>query len=80
MSNRTITHEIKLEKSVKIIIGIFAIGVFLNVFAPLLETKSAIAKIGHKDDPLHIKCVYGCWSGTLYPKIHLNTKIKLAIF
>ena len=24
MSNRTITHEIKLEKSVKIIIGIFA--------------------------------------------------------
>ena len=63
MSNRTITHEIKLEKSVKIIIGIFAIGVFLNVFSPLLETKSAIAKIGNEDDPLHIKCVTGCWSG-----------------
>ena len=43
MSNRTITHEIKLEKSVKIIIGIFAIGVFLNVFSPLLETKTALA-------------------------------------
>ena len=45
MTNRTITHEIKLEKSVKIIIGIFAIGVFLNVFSPLLETKSAIAEL-----------------------------------
>ena len=44
MSNRTITHEIKLEKSVKIIIGIFAIGVFLNVFSPLLETKTALAE------------------------------------
>ena len=45
MSNRTITHEVKLEKSVKIIIGIFAIGVFLNVFSPLLETKSALAEL-----------------------------------
>ena len=44
MSNRTITHQIKLEKSVKIIIGIFAIGVFLNVFSPLLSTKTAIAE------------------------------------
>jgi hypothetical protein len=49
MSNRTITHEIKLEKSVKIIIGIFAIGVFLNVFSPLLETKSAFAELDSGD-------------------------------
>ena len=49
MSNRTITHEIKLEKSVKIIIGIFAIGVFLNVFSPLLETKSALAELSYGD-------------------------------
>ena len=49
MSNKTITHEIKLEKSVKIIIGIFAIGVFLNVFSPLLETKSALAELGDRD-------------------------------
>ena len=49
MSNRTITHEIKLEKSVKIIIGIFAIGVFLNVFSPLLETKSALAELDAGD-------------------------------
>ena len=49
MNNRTITHEIKLEKSVKIIIGIFAIGVFLNVFSPLLETKSAFAELDNGD-------------------------------
>ena len=30
---KTIKHEIKLEKSVKIILGIFAVGVFLNAFA-----------------------------------------------
>ena len=45
MSNRTITHEVKLEKSVKILLGIFAIGVFLNVFSPLLETKTALADL-----------------------------------
>ena len=45
MSNRTITHEVKLEKSVKILLGIFAIGVFLNVFSPLLETKTALAEL-----------------------------------
>ena len=66
MSNRTITHEIKLEKSVKIIIGIFAIGVFLNVFSPLLETKPALAEyieqIGAWDVRLSgsIGCDYGC--------------------
>ena len=58
MSNRTITHEIKLEKSVKIIIGIFAIGVLLNVFSPLLETKSALADWGNNTfgNPFYIKC------------------------
>ena len=49
MSNRTITHEIKLEKSVKIIIGIFAIGVFLNVFSPLLKTTTALAELNGGD-------------------------------
>ena len=63
MNNRTITHEIKLEKSVKIIIGIFAIGVFLNVFSPLLETKSALAEWnrsrGSASLPVYISCS-GC--------------------
>tara|TARA_Y100000389_G_C17170298_1_gene368778 strand:+ start:345 stop:533 length:189 start_codon:yes stop_codon:yes gene_type:complete len=30
---KKVTYEIKLEKSVKIILGIFAVGVFLNAFA-----------------------------------------------
>ena len=67
MSNRTITHEVKLEKSVKIIIGIFAIGVFLNVFSPLLEPTSALAVKGDglgdsSTNPLYIACVMGCYS------------------
>ncbi len=64
MSNSTITHEIKLEKSVKILIGIFAIGVFLNIFSPLLETKSALAewnsRVGDSSSrPFYIRCS-GC--------------------
>ena len=61
MSNRTITHEVKLEKSVKIIIGIFSIGVFLNVFSPLLETTSALAEYtrGEQYRPIYIECK-GC--------------------
>ena len=63
MSNRKITHEIKLEKSVKIIIGIFAIGVFLNVFSPLLETKSTFAAhgLGNNAHPFYIICKSGCF-------------------
>ena len=61
MSNRTITHEIKLEKSVKIIIGIFAIGVFLNVFSPLLETTTALAEFRNSMyNPLYVVCERGC--------------------
>ena len=45
---KTVKHEIKLERSVKIILGILAVGVFLNVFATpigkeLFATKDANA-------------------------------------
>ncbi len=45
---KTVKHEIKLERSVKIILCIFAVGVFLNAFATpiakeLFATKDAIA-------------------------------------
>ena len=61
MTNRKITHEIKLEKSVKIIIGIFAIGVFLNVFSPLLETTTALAELSGNDLlKVHLYCMTGC--------------------
>ena len=29
---KTVKHEIKLERSVKIILAIFAVGIFLNAF------------------------------------------------
>ena len=45
---KTIKHEIKLERSVKIILAVLAVGVFLNVFATpigkeLFGTKDANA-------------------------------------
>ena len=30
---KTIKHEIKLERSVKIILGVFAVGILLNAFS-----------------------------------------------
>ena len=43
MTKRVIEHEIKLEKSVKIILGVLAFGVFLNAFAPVFDVRKAFA-------------------------------------
>ena len=45
MSKRVVSHEIKLEKSVKIILGIFAVGVFMNSFSPAFDVKEAFAEL-----------------------------------
>ena len=45
MSNKTITHEVKLQKSVIIILGIMAFGVCANVFAPALSVQPALAEL-----------------------------------
>ena len=52
---KTVKHEIKLERSVKIILGVLALGIFLNAFATpiskeLFGTKDANA-IGQ--GPIH---------------------------
>ena len=60
MSNRTIKHEIKLQKSVIVILGILAVGVCANAFAPAFSVKEASAAIGNNYDPVHIKCISGC--------------------
>ena len=67
MTNRTIKHEIKLQKSVIVILGILAVGVFANAFAPAFDVKSAFANhngvggdLGTKQHPLHIVCRSGC--------------------
>ena len=43
MTKRVVEHEIKLEKSVKIILGVLALGVFLNAFAPVFDVREAFA-------------------------------------
>ena len=62
---KTVKHEIKLERSVKIILAVFALGVFLNAFASpiskeLFGIKDAQAADGSRHSPLFIKCIYGC--------------------
>ena len=39
MTKRVVEHEIKLEKSVKIILGVLALGVLLNAFAPVFDVR-----------------------------------------
>jgi len=58
MSNRTIKHEIKLQTSVIVILGILAVGVFANVFAPVFSVKDALAEL-RDDSTLYIEC-NGC--------------------
>ena len=41
MTKRVVEHEIKLEKSVKIILGVLALGVLLNAFAPVFSVREA---------------------------------------
>ena len=46
---KTVKHEIKLERSVKIILGVLALGIFLNAFATpiaqeLFGIKAALAE------------------------------------
>ena len=43
MNKRVVEHKIKLEKSVKIILGVLAFGVFLNAFAPVFDVREAFS-------------------------------------
>ena len=45
MPNRIIKHEIKLQTSVIVILGILAVGVFANVFAPVFSVNGAMAQL-----------------------------------
>ena len=64
---KTVKHEIKLERSVKIILGVLALGIFLNAFVTpisqeLFGIKDALAGVsasGTTFDPIHIDCS-GC--------------------
>ena len=68
MTKRVVEHEIKLEKSVKIILGVLALGVLLNAFAPAFSVREAFALntlihnrgLGGERFPVHIVCDRGC--------------------
>jgi hypothetical protein len=49
MSERKVIHEVKLQKSVVIILGALAFGVCANVFAPAFTIKDAVAELGYGD-------------------------------
>ena len=61
MTKWVVEHKIKLEKSVKVILGVLAFGVFLNAFAPAFDVRKAFAfDLGDSMDPVHIICMQGC--------------------
>lgn len=45
MTERLIKHEVKLQKSVIIILGVLALGVCANAFGPTLGVKDAMAQL-----------------------------------
>ena len=64
MTKRVVEHKIKLEKSVKIILGVLAFGVCLNAFAPAFSVKEAFADFselwGTEVRPIAIKFELDC--------------------
>ena len=60
MTKRVIEHEIKLEKSVKIILAALAFGVLAHAFAPAFSIKEAFAAMGNQFNPVYIICQVGC--------------------
>ena len=67
MTKRVGEHKIKLEKSVKIILGVLAFGVFLNAFAPAFDVRKAFAELDDGDrirvqvqGLVKVDCQYGC--------------------
>jgi len=62
---RTVKHEIKLERSVKIILAVFAFGIFLNAFAtPIAQEmfgiKPALAESLSGWLDIYVKQCSGC--------------------
>jgi len=43
MTNREVSHHVKLETSVKIILAVLAIGVMLNAVIPAVQSGTAFA-------------------------------------
>ena len=66
MTERTIKHEVKLQKSVIIILGVFAFGVCANAFSSAFSVDKVSAghvehtNLGSINHPVQIVCQKGC--------------------
>jgi hypothetical protein len=60
MTNRTIKHEVKLQKSVIVILAVLAIGVCANAFAPAFAIKEALAAATSLSGAITVYCK-GCY-------------------
>ena len=63
MSARKVIHEVKLQKSVVIILGVLAFGVCANVFAPAFKVEDAMANFPRNLNVSisgSLGCDYGC--------------------
>ena len=65
MTQRIVRHDVKLQKSVVIILGALAFGVCANAFSSTFNVKEVSAKhfgsqLGSEYHPLIIKCKEGC--------------------
>ena len=61
MSNRTIKHEIKLQPSVIILLGLLALGVCASVFAPVFSVRKAEAAFGGGNEMIAADARGGIW-------------------
>ena len=66
MTQRIVRHEVKLQKSVIIILGVLAFGVFANAFSSTFSVNEVSAgHVGHTNlgsinHPIQIVCQKGC--------------------
>ena len=54
MKDNKVVYEIKLEKSLKVILGLFALGIILNVVSPGFPIKDAFAEL-NSHSTLYVK-------------------------
>ena len=67
MTKRIVSHEVKLQKSVIIILGVLAFGICANAFLPVFHVRDVLAnhasasnQLGSVYHPLVIECKKGC--------------------
>lgn len=57
MSKETITHEVKLQPAVIVILGVMAVGILANAFpkASPIQDAMAVAGRGSPSSPIYVK-------------------------